>query len=101
MISPTEQAKFASESAEFECHFDSCAGLLWEGPAITLGVPEHYTITTKDSYSAVLTINDLSEDDEGQYSCTCDGLTSTQADLIVHRESISNLVEESWLHYFL
>lgn len=89
MISPTDLTKFASDSAKFECHFDSCAGLRWNGPATDL--PAHYTITTESSqFKSVLTINNLTENDEGQYFCTCNGRNSSQADLIVHRKSVSS-----------
>ena len=85
VISPDELVRIASDSAKFECHFDSCARLLWNGPGIGLGVPQHYTITTGE-YSTTLTINNLTESDEGPYFCTCNGRNSTQADLIVHRK---------------
>ena len=83
VISPTELVRFAHNSAKFECHFDSCAGLLWNGPGI--GVPQHYMITTGE-HSTSLTINNLTESDEGPYFCTCNGRNSTQADLTVNRK---------------
>ena len=85
MISPAELVRFSGSSAVLECHFDSCAGLLWNGPRIRLGV-QNYTITTGE-YSTILSISNVSEDDEGQYFCTCNnGRSSTSADLIIHRK---------------
>ena len=84
MISPAELVRFSGSSAVFECYFDSCVGLLWNGPRIRLGV-QNYTITTGE-YSTILRISNVSEDDEGPYFCTCNGRNSTQADLIIHRK---------------
>ena len=84
VISPTELVRFSGGSAVFECHFDSCDGLLWNGPdGIGLLQAQSYAITIRE-HTTTLSIFNLSEDDEGHYFCTCNGRNSTPADLIIH-----------------
>ena len=81
MVRPGEQRLRAYSTANITCYFSSCSEVNWRGPALT----RHTNRISIQNYSrrSQLSIHNLVEEDEGQYSCVCDGRPSTHSTLIV------------------
>lgn len=86
MVIPTNQIKIALSTVIIECHYGTCPGLSWHGPAINQEAIPRYTISVH-AFVSVLTISPVVEQDEGGYYCTCNGGRSGgPSNLLVNRK---------------
>jgi hypothetical protein len=86
-VIPERQTSEVPGTARIECHYDTCPGLSWEGPAID-SEPRRFAATIDSGLGlGVLTIDPLNVDDDGEYFCTCAGGRRTgPSNLIVNRK---------------
>ena len=89
---PSSQRVLAQQTATIECFKlnGPCPNWSWKGPTINIR-PRRYTLTTmRANATSILTINRLTEQDEGTYYCVCNGVRSGPSQVQVIRKYLSN-----------
>ena len=85
-IHPRVTSEYSNSTVAITCYFSrsrcSDSNPQWSGPAVELG---HATITVTNGVSQ-LVIKSIQEEDEGQYHCSCGGMTTTST-LLIYRKS--------------
>ncbi len=87
IITPVLQEQYASQTARIACYFPN-QDLLWNGPALNSSTANERVTIMNGVGESVLNINNLVEEDEGQYYCSYGVVESEQSTLLIHRKEL-------------